>query len=87
MKTLLLIFPFSSNEGIYQGGFTFCSQAVLRRRAKHIFYTQVVLRRRVKQRLTTTVTFKGIIERQNSSRERAEETEEHNQCIDAVLSI
>ena len=37
------MFPFSSNEGIYQGGFT--------------LYTQIVLRSRVKQKLATTVTF------------------------------
>ena len=63
------MFLFSSNGGIYHGDFIFRAQPVLRRRTKHIFSSQIVLRRRVKQRLATTITFKGVIEGQNSSSE------------------
>ena len=64
------MFPFSSNEGIYRADFTFC--------------VQIVLRRKVKQRLATAVTFKGVTEEQNVSREGAGETEEHNQFHNLV---
>ena len=42
------------------------------------------MRRKVKQRLATVVTFKGVTEEQNVSREGAGETEEHNQFHNLV---
>ena len=73
MKTLLLMFPFSYSEAIYQGDNSFSIKAVLRRRVKRKFCAQVILRRRIKQRLATIVTFKDVVEGQNSSREGAGE--------------
>ena len=47
------MFPISSNEGIYQGNFTFSAQQFKEEEQNKYFYTQIDLRRRVKQRFDT----------------------------------